>query len=298
MSPKKKRRRAAPPPGPSSPSGRTDHLTQPPVSQLAASGRPAGARGASFALSSARRPAPTSAPAPSGSESRDVTVRFSGQRLDVEGARTDADAFVATSSFANVQPSSGPIALTHRIAGKASGRWKVTAAGSATARGGDHRNAVRLPTAEGIGRSTFAPVAKMRAPGVVPGSWPLLVSLGFILAMIVLSLLARNTGIPIGTILALAGAAGALGLLEAKAYYRLTHRGWPVSVCRDSSSLRWQSSCWEVGHSVFRSESCETCPFRRPLSGRPSDDWGAYSLGAARACRQCRAGQSEAPIAA
>jgi len=163
--------------------------------------------------------------APAGSESRDVTVRFSGQRLDVEGDPTDADAFMATTTYANVQPGSGPIALTHRIVGKASGRWKVTAEGMATSRGGDHRNAVRLPPAEGIGRSTLAPVAKMRAPGVVPGSWPLSVGLGFILAMIVLSLLARKSGMPVGTILALAAAAGALGLGGAKVYYWLTHRG-------------------------------------------------------------------------
>ncbi|MBC7298346.1 MAG: prolipoprotein diacylglyceryl transferase, partial [Demequina sp.] len=154
-----------------------------------------------------------------------MTVRFSGQRLDVEGEPTDADAFVATATYANVQPGSGPIALTHRIVGKASGRWKVTAEAMATSRTGDHRNAVRLPPAEGIGRSTLAPVATMRAPGVVPGSWPLLVGLGFILATIVLSLLARNSGMPAGTILALAAAAGALGLGGAKVYYWLTHRG-------------------------------------------------------------------------
>jgi len=278
MSPKKKRRQAAPKPRPSSPSGRANSLTRPPDSQLAAS-RPAAARGASFGVSSARRPTPSpaSAPAPapprqpiirpalarlsgsrnpkqgleftpplfkvladlepqaigltywftapSGPEARDVTVRFSGQRLDVEGDPTDADAFVATATYANVQPDTGPIALTHRIVGKASGRWKVTAEAMATSRTGNHRNAVRLPPAEGIGRSTLAPVATMRAPGVVPGSWPLLVGLGFILATIVLSLLARNSGMPGGTILALASTAGALGLGGAKVYYWLTHRG-------------------------------------------------------------------------
>lgn len=279
MSPKKKRRRAAPKARPSSPSGRAHPLNRPLDSLLAASERPAAARGASFGESSARRPTPspasTPAPAPprqpislpalarlsgsrdpqqgleftppllkvledlepqaigltywftapSGPESRHVTVRFSGQRLDVEGDPTDADAFVATATYANVQPGSGPIALTHRIVGKASGRWKVAAEGMATSRGGDHRNAVRLPPAEGIGRSTLTPGAKMRAPGVVPGSWPFLVSLGFILAMIVLNLLARNSGMPVGTILALAAAAGALGLGGAKVYYWLTHRG-------------------------------------------------------------------------
>jgi len=161
--------------------------------------------------------------APSGSESHDVTVRFTGQRLDVEGARTDADTFVATASYANVQPGSGPIALTHRIVDKASGRWKVTAEGLATTPGGDDRTGVRLPNAEGIGRSMFAPVAKMRAPGVVPGAWPLLVGLGFILGLVVLSLLVRNSGMAVGAILALAGGAGALGLVGAKVYYRLTH---------------------------------------------------------------------------
>ncbi len=284
MSPKKKRRQAALMQRSFLPSGRADHPTLAPALRVAASGRPAAVRGASFGLSSApsshstapalaRAPAPAPAPAPrrqpidrpvlarlsgsrnpkrgleftpplfkvlgdlepqaigvtywftapSGSESRDVTVRFSGQRLDVQGIPTDADTFVATASYTNVQPGSGPIALTHRVVGKASGRWKVTAEGTASSSGGDQRNAVGLPSAAGIGRSTFAAVANMRAPGVVPGSWPLLVGMGFIFGLVVLSLLARNSGMPVGTVLALAAAAGALGLGGAKAYYWLTH---------------------------------------------------------------------------
>lgn len=153
-----------------------------------------------------------------------VVVRLTGRRLDVGPERTAADDFVARATVAGVLAGSGRSSLTHRVVGKAAGRWKVTADAVAVPEGAGHSEAVRLPSAEGVGASTFASVATMRAPGVVLGSWPAMVGLGVVLALVLQSTLARLHGLAPGRVLLLALVASVLGAVGAKVYYRLTHR--------------------------------------------------------------------------
>jgi phosphatidylglycerol:prolipoprotein diacylglycerol transferase len=161
--------------------------------------------------------------APGGTERHQVSVRFTGHRLDVIGARTPGDDFVATADVADVAPDSGPIAVTHRITGTTPGRWSVTAEALALPHGADKSALVRLPTARETGRSVYAPIARTRAPGVVLGAWPALVGLGFVLALLVQGLLAGVHGLSEQRVVTLALLAGVLGLLGAKTYYWLTH---------------------------------------------------------------------------
>ncbi|HEY3547285.1 MAG TPA: prolipoprotein diacylglyceryl transferase family protein [Propionicimonas sp.] len=161
--------------------------------------------------------------APAGTTRHRVSVRFTGHRLDVIGARSPGDDFVATEDVADVAPDSGPIAVTHRITGTTPGRWAVTAEALALPHGADKSALVRLPTASGTGRSVYAPIARTRAPGVVLGAWPAMVGLGFVLALLVQGLLARVHGLTEGRVVMLALLAGVLGLLGAKTYYWLTH---------------------------------------------------------------------------
>jgi len=154
----------------------------------------------------------------------EVVLRLTGRRLDVERARTPADDFVAVASLPDVRPGSGRTSLTHRVLGKSPGRWHVTAEAMAVPKGGDRSDAVRLPSAEAVGSSTFAPVGGLRAPGVVLGAWPVMVGLGVVLALALQSTLAPKHGVPSGSVLVLALVASALGAGGAKLYYRLTHR--------------------------------------------------------------------------
>ncbi len=160
---------------------------------------------------------------PEGPAPHRVDVRLTGHRLDVDGARTPADDFVAARTVADVAASAGPVAITQRVEGVAPGRWSVTAEAYATPTGADRSATVRLTSAEGVGRSVYAPIAASRAPGVVLGAWPTMVGLGFVLGLVVLGLLARVHGLPGGRVLLLALIAGVLGLLGARAYYRVTH---------------------------------------------------------------------------
>lgn len=155
----------------------------------------------------------------------EVVVRLTGRRLDVAGARTPADDFVAVASLRDVQAHTGRTSLTHRVHGKAPGRWHVTAEAMAVPNGGDRADPVRLPSAEAVGSSTFAPVASGRAPGVVVGAWPVMVGLGVLLALALQSSLAPVHGLTSPRVMVLALVATVLGALGAKLYYRLTHLG-------------------------------------------------------------------------
>lgn len=157
------------------------------------------------------------------SGAHEVVVRLTGRRLDVAEARTPADDFVARATLSAVQPGSGRTSLTHRVVGKAPGRWRVTAEAIAIPKGGDRSDVVRLPSAEAIGTSTFALVATMRAPGVVLGAWPAMVAIGVVLALVLQGFLARVHGLAPAGVTVLALVATALGAVGAKLYYRLTH---------------------------------------------------------------------------
>lgn len=154
----------------------------------------------------------------------EVVLRLTGRRLDVAGDRNPEDNFVTTASLHDVRPGSSRTSLTHRVVGKAPGRWHVIAEAVAVPRGGGQSEAVRPPSAEGIGRSTFAPVASARAPGVIVGAWPAMVLLGVALALVLQGVLAQRHGLPSGDVLVLALVASALGAVGAKLYYRATHR--------------------------------------------------------------------------
>ncbi|WP_291755962.1 prolipoprotein diacylglyceryl transferase family protein [Cellulomonas sp. 73-92] len=164
---------------------------------------------------------------PAGPNPYQVAIRFTGHRLDVAGPRTPADDFVLTSEVSDVAPASGPIVVTQRTAGTAAGRWSVTAEAQANPQRAAGSTPVRLPPAAGTGQSVYAPIAAMRAPGVLIGSWPAMVALGFLLGLLVQGLLARVHTLPTGPVLTLSLLAGALGLAGAKTYYRLTHRHEP-----------------------------------------------------------------------
>lgn len=161
--------------------------------------------------------------APSG-DPYQVAVRFTGRRLDVRGKRAPTDDFQVVASLAEVLPGSGRVALTHRVVGKPAGRWQVNAEGLAGPTGGGRSGSVALPKAVATGSSTYAPVARMWAPGVVIGAWPVLVGIGVVAGLVVQGLFARAHGLSAGRVLVLALVGSVLGIVGAKAYYRLTHR--------------------------------------------------------------------------
>lgn len=88
------------------------------------------------------------------------------------------------------------------------------------------------------GRTLFAPVARNSAPGVRVGAWPLLVTVGTVAGLAVQRVLAGRAGVPGWTLSLITAVACLVGLLGAKAYYVLTHRGGPRTLVTTGMSVQ------------------------------------------------------------
>src|SRR6266568_4655995 len=131
-----------------------------------------------------------------------VTVRFSGRRIDVIGRLQSGDRFVQDETIEEVISGSGPISLTARVRGINPGEWAVTA----RVQGSDHpergpreqgnttpvavllRLTARLwrkwaPSAESAEHLRTCPTPLAHVPGILPGIWGALVTLGMAVAL-------------------------------------------------------------------------------------------------------------------
>jgi phosphatidylglycerol:prolipoprotein diacylglycerol transferase len=163
-------------------------------------------------------------PAPERGDPTVLHVGFTGRRLNVEGPPKTGDEFVVTAEVPQVLPGSGRICVTSRVNDITPGQWEVTASPIASSGFG-----TQLAAAHSSGSTGFAPVIQVRAPGVRLGSWPALVLLGTVLALITQALLATSHHEPARRLLVITVLACLVGLVGAKSYYLLTHRGEPSS---------------------------------------------------------------------
>src|SRR6266699_9721 len=131
-----------------------------------------------------------------------ITVRFSGRRVDVKGRVQAGDRFVQDETIEQVDSGSGPISLTARVRGITPGEWVVTTQvlgsatpargsqeqGNATPAAGHSGPAARLwrrwvPSSGSAGpmRTCLTPLALR--PGILPGIWGAMVTLGMAVAL-------------------------------------------------------------------------------------------------------------------
>jgi phosphatidylglycerol:prolipoprotein diacylglycerol transferase len=176
--------------------------------------------------------------APEDGPSTRLNVRFVGRRLHVGGALGEGDTFAVDASVDPVLPGTGRIAVTAHALDLVPGEWQA----SATASFGDPPGPVRrLPRGSATGTTVFAPVVRVRAPGVRLGAWPAMVALGALGALVGVSTqasLASRTGLPAMMLLAISVAACLLGVIGAKVYYLLTHREEKRSLLTVGMSLQ------------------------------------------------------------
>lgn len=167
-----------------------------------------------------------------------ATVRFRGRRTRVSGKPAARDSFVREETIDPVIPGTGPASVTTRVYGINPGKWVVTA--EPVARAG-----VRLrplfpvnggpaqrrpwpwvsvdPTDGRVLQTVIAPLA--RVPGVIPGAYSVLVTLGMLFGVLVLLALVDAQGIARGPVLAAALVSLFAGLVGGKTYYIVQQRG-------------------------------------------------------------------------
>ena len=151
----------------------------------------------------------------------EVSIRLLGQRL---GAATlgPRDHFDVVHRVAGVLPGSGNNAHTWRMLDVEPGEWRVRAEGQALG-GGDGTPTVVLPSAVAVGRTGYAPVVRVRAPGVTLGAWPGFVFGGVVVGLIVQAFVAARLGLPVGTTVLITLLSCLVGLAGAKAYFLALH---------------------------------------------------------------------------
>ncbi len=191
-------------------------------------------------------PAPHPGPYP-------VTVRFSGHRVDVKGWMQAGDRFVQDETIEEVIPGSGPISLTARIRGINPGSWVVTAhmleaahpargprkQGNATPAAGPLRPAARfwrrwVPSAGSTEpvKTCLTPFA--RVPGILPGIWAAMVTLGIAVALALQFLLISGAHLAVGPWWVVSLVAIVVGIIGAKVWFIVLHRrehrleGWCI----------------------------------------------------------------------
>lgn len=185
-----------------------------------------------------------------------LTVRFAGRRTGVVGTPGPRDSFMVTETVDRVLPGSGRIALTRRVGDIAPGRWEVAAAPDGAG------PSVFVTSA---GSTVWGPAVRALAPGVRVGAWPALVVLGAIVAVVVQGLLAARLGLPGRPILLVSALACVLGVLGAKVYYLVEHRGRPRTLSRLAGGMCIQGFVLAAVGTVVLGAEALTIPTRALL---------------------------------
>ncbi len=182
-----------------------------------------------------------------------VTVRFSGRRVDVKGQLSSGDRFVQDETIEEVVPGSGPISLTTRVRGINPGSWVVTAhmleSAHPARRPREQENVT--PAAAPLGLAArlwrrWAPDASSeepvstclipfaRVPGIFPGIWGTMATLGIAVALALQSLVISADHLALGPWWTVALVAIAVGIVGAKVWFMVLHRhehlvnGWCI----------------------------------------------------------------------
>ena len=191
-------------------------------------------------------PAPHPGPYP-------VTVRFSGRRIDVKGRLSPGDRFVQDETIEEVVPGSGPISLTARVRGINPGEWLVTArmlrsaypAHGPQEQGNESPVAGPLgpiarfwrrwaPSAESAEHVRTCPTPFARVPGIFPGIWGAMVTLGMAVALVLQFLVISAEHLALGPVWTVSLVAIVAGIAGAKVWFIVLHRrehrieGWCI----------------------------------------------------------------------
>lgn len=160
---------------------------------------------------------------PPGEEQLPVTVRFRGRRIGGPARTGGNDSFDVVRRIEQVPLGTGRMTVTQRVLDVDPGEWRVQVDAHAEA-GRPGVPAPSLPRASAVGRTGYAPVVRVRAPGVVLGAWPGCVFGGVVLGLLVQGLLAGQLGFSAPTALLVTLLACVVGLAGGKGYFLALHR--------------------------------------------------------------------------
>jgi len=182
-----------------------------------------------------------------------VTIRFSGRRVGKKGRPSPGDQFIHDETIEEVIPGSGPVSLTARIRGINPGEWIVTAhmlesahsahvrkeQGTVTPAAGPLYLATRFwyrwaPSVELAEQARTCPTPFARVPGIIPGIWGTMMTLGIVVALALQALVISSKHLVVGSVWIVSLVAIVLGIIGAKVWFIVIHRhehrieGWCI----------------------------------------------------------------------
>ncbi len=148
-----------------------------------------------------------------------TAIRFLGRRKDIDGAQPGpADQFDRTEQV-NLVGDGGQVSLTARVKGVNPGQWRIVADAVTTLPDGTSQQHPRRVVETHTRFFTLA-----QGPRVRVWSWPLLVGLGAVVALVMQAWLANRTGIDVSSVLVLSLLGCLLGFVGGKVWYLALHR--------------------------------------------------------------------------
>lgn len=165
-------------------------------------------------------------------QQRPVSIRFTGTRVDGKGKSAAGDHFEQIERVDGLVAGMGRVAITTRIQGVNPGQWKVLAhpVDQPRGKGGE------LPRRVIATHTLFSHLA--HGPAVRLASWPALVGLGAVLAIVLQALLAGRAGMNVWLVPALSLAGCALGFGGGKAWYLALHRKHPRQLLTSGACIQ------------------------------------------------------------
>ncbi|MFI7679468.1 prolipoprotein diacylglyceryl transferase family protein [Actinophytocola sp. NPDC049390] len=172
--------------------------------------------------------------APESGEPYAVAIRFTGSRVGVDGKPGAGDRFDQVVRVDGLHPGTGRVTVTARPQGVTGGEWKVLAAPVVDAATPE---AIKELPRRVIGTTTsYGHLSQ--GPGVRLSAWPILVSLGAVVAVALQAVLAARAGIAVGAVLVLSLLACLLGFVGGKVWYLVLHRRHPREFLRAGACIQ------------------------------------------------------------
>ncbi len=181
-----------------------------------------------------------------------VVIKFTGTRNNIEGKPGPRDTFTHFETIDEVPPNSGSLSVTAHVDGINPGEWTVTAQVADLGKN-KNKQGIKTPPADleikdPLARiwHTWAPSSEKKSqvktgflywgktPGIIPGAWPILVTLGIIAAILLQTAIMAHEHIVIGSRLSVTFFALIAGIIGGKGWFILKHwrdhrwEGWTI----------------------------------------------------------------------
>lgn len=157
-----------------------------------------------------------------------TAVRFAGERINVDGKRQERDVFERTESLNGIGKGIGRVAVTARVQGINSGTWRVTAVPLSTPVGASpaqHAATDREDSGRQVMTVSTHPEPLAHGPAVRPGAWPLLVGLGWVVAIGLQAVVIAKDDADVAAAVLISLVASAVGFIGAKFWFLTPRRG-------------------------------------------------------------------------